>query len=112
MTSNSKLYHVSVDRRAEKDLKKVPEHIIDRFSKILDELEVDPINRRPGVDTKNIKGYPNTFRIRIGDYRVLYSVDGRNHIVRITTVVHRKKAYRIFEDLESYKAREESEKEG
>ena len=75
MTSDKGLYHVLVDKRAEKDLKKVPEHTIDRFAKILDELEVDPINKRPGVDIKNLRGYPNIFRVRIGDYRVLYSVD-------------------------------------
>lgn len=106
MTPDKDLYHVSVDKRAEKDLKRIPEHTIDRFSKILDELEIDPINRRPGVDIKNLKGYPNIFRIRIGNYRVLYSVDDKNHIVRVIAVVHRRKAYRILEDPESYKASE------
>lgn len=99
-----------MDKRAEKDLKRAPEHIIDKFAKIIDELEVDPINKRAGVDIKKLKGYPNNFRIRIGDYRVLYSVD-KNHIVRVTTVVHRKKAYRLFEDLESYTASENTERE-
>ena len=105
MTSDSGLYHVLVDKRVEKDLKRVPKHIIDRFSKILDELEIDPINRRSGMDIKKLKKYPYIFRIRIGDYRVLYSVDDKNHIVRVTVVVHRKKAYRIFEDIGQYDAR-------
>ena len=55
MTSDKGLYHVLVDKRAEKDLKNVPEYTIDRFSMILDELEVDPINRRPDVNTKRLK---------------------------------------------------------
>jgi len=110
LTSENGLYHVLVDRRAKKDLRRVPEYIIDRFSMILDELEVDPINKRPGVDIKNLREYPNIFRVRIGDYRVLYSVD-KNYIVRVIAVVHRKKAYRIFEDLEPYKASERTERE-
>ena len=101
MTSDKGLYHVLIDKRAEKDIKRVPGHIVDKFAKIIDELEVDPINKRPGVDIKNLRGYPNIFRARIGEYRVLYFVD-KNHIVRFVAVVHRKKAYRIFEDLESY----------
>ena len=111
MTSDNRLYHISIDKRIEKDLKRVPGHIADRFSKILDELEIDPINKRPGLDTKNVKGYSDTFRVRIGEYRVLYSVDGKNRSVRITAVVHRKKAYRIFEDTEPYKASENTERD-
>lgn len=109
MAFNKDLYHVLVDKRAEKDLKRVPEHIIDKFSKIIDELEIDPINKRPGVDIKNLRGYPNIFRVRIGEYRVLYFVD--KNIVRIIALVHRKKAYRLFEDHESYEASENTKRE-
>lgn len=105
MASDKGFYHVLVDKRSEKDIKRIPGHIIDKFTKIIDELEVDPINKRPGVDIKNLRGYPNIFRVRIGEYRVLYSVD-KNHIVRVIAVVHRRKAYRLFEDLESYEASE------
>jgi hypothetical protein len=38
-------------------------------------------------------------------------LEPKNHIVRVTAVVHQKKVYRIFEDPESYKASERSEKE-
>jgi mRNA interferase RelE/StbE len=99
-----------VDKRAEKDIKRVPAHIIEKFAKIIDELEVDPINKRPGVDIKNLRGYSNAFRVRIGEYRVLYSVD-KDHIVRIIAVVHRRKAYRLFEDHESYKASENTKRD-
>lgn len=111
MTSDNRLYHISIDKRIEKDLKRVPGHIIDRFSRILDELEVDPTNKRPELDTKNLKGYSNTFRVRIGEYRVVYPVDDKNHSVRVIAVVHRKKAYRMFEDTEPYKASENTERD-
>ena len=94
MTSDEILYHVLVDERVEKDLRGVPRHIIDKFVIILDELETNPIRKRPGVDIRRLKRYPDILRIRIGDYRVLYSVDHENHIVRVAMVTHRKKAYR------------------
>jgi mRNA interferase RelE/StbE len=108
--SSDGLYHVLVDKRAEKDLKKIPEYIADRFSRILDELEIDPINRRSGANIKKLKGHPNVFRVRIGDYRMLYFVDDKNYTVRVITVVHRKKAYKIFEDIEPYEAVENTKK--
>ncbi len=83
-----------MDERVEKGLRGIPRHIIDAFIRILDELETYPINKRPGVDIRKLKGHPDVFRVRIGDYRVLYSVDDENHIVRITMIVHQKKAYR------------------
>ncbi len=98
------LYRVLVDERVKKDLRGVPGYIIDKFIMILGELETDPTNKRPGVDTKKLRGYSDIFRIRIGNYRVFYSVDDENHSVRITAVVHRKKAYRVFESPESFYA--------
>ena len=88
------LYEVQVDERVTKDLKAVPEYIIDKFIEILDELEINPFKRRSGVDIKRLVGHPDIYRVRIGNYRVLYSVDKNNHIVKITMFVHRKKAYR------------------
>jgi len=87
-------YTVLIDARVEKDLKKVPDNIIEKFIGILDELEEDPIHRRPGVDIKRLKGHVDIFRIRLGKYRVLYDVDKTERIVKITTVIHRKRAYR------------------
>ncbi len=75
-------YEVLIDKRVERDLKNVPNHIVERFLHLLDEFEKDPFSQRPKFDTKFLKGLPgNTFRLRIGDYRVLYSVDN-NHTNR------------------------------
>ena len=87
-------FEVQVDSRVEKDLKKVPKHIVDKFIAILDELEIDPIRGRSAVDIKRLTGHPDLFRVRIGEYRVLYSVDIRNKVVRVTTVAPRKNAYK------------------
>jgi len=42
-----------------------------------------------------MEGYPdNSYRLRIGKYRILYAVDNDNKKVRITTVQHRGDAYK------------------
>jgi len=89
------LYEVLIDERVEKDLRKIPNHVVEKFLNLLDEFENNPIKPRPGFDAKPIKEFPgNIYRLRIGDYRVLYSVDNNDKIVRITTVVHRSGAYK------------------
>jgi mRNA interferase RelE/StbE len=88
-------YEVLIDQRVERDLENVPDHIVERFIQLLDEFEKDPLSRRPGFDAKHLKGLPrNLFRLRIGNYRVLYSLDKENKQVKITMIVHRKKAYK------------------
>ena len=87
-------FTVHIDRRVEKDLDGLPHHIVQRFLNILDEFEWDPITPRSGFDVKPLKGLPGTtYRLRIGRYRVLYEVDDHAHIVRITSILHRSRAY-------------------
>lgn len=89
------VYKVSIDRRVERDLEGVPNHIVEKFIQSLDEFERDPLRRRPKFDVKHLKGFPrNLYRLRIGDYRVLYSVDKEEKEVKITMIVHRSKAYK------------------
>jgi len=45
---NATLYEVLIDKRVEKDLKKVPHHIVEKFLNILDKFEKNPITR--GLD--------------------------------------------------------------
>lgn len=56
LTSGGKLCQVLVDERVEKDLRGILRHVIDKFVRILDELETDPIKKRHGVDIKKLKG--------------------------------------------------------
>jgi mRNA-degrading endonuclease RelE of RelBE toxin-antitoxin system len=72
-------YEVLIDQRVERDLENVPDHIVERFIQLLDEFEKDPLSRRPGFDAKHLN---------------LYSLDKENKQVKITMIVHRKKAYK------------------
>ncbi|MEI6084420.1 MAG: type II toxin-antitoxin system RelE/ParE family toxin [Verrucomicrobiota bacterium] len=53
-------------------------------------MAVNP--RPPGC--KKLKGYHDLWRVRLGDYRVIYSIDDRARAVDVNAVRHRSEAYR------------------
>ena len=76
--------------RAIKDLDDLPDFIGQRASAALKSLAT--IARPPGC--KRMKGVQDTYRIRIGDYRILYDVDDSENTILVLRVQHRKDAYR------------------
>ena len=46
----------------------------------------------PGI--KKLQGDPDHYRLRVGDYRVVYRVDGRRVVVVIVRIGHRREVYR------------------
>ena len=53
------------------------------------------INRLPDEgDRKSMKGYPGVYRLRVGDYRVIYTVENDKLIVRIIHVGNRGDVYK------------------
>jgi len=58
-------------------------------------LEQDPFQARPGLDIKPLAiAGGSVFRLRVGDYRVLYEVDVTSETVFVTAVFHRGRGYR------------------
>ncbi len=95
LSQNTTGYTLLIDKRVENDLENIPDHIVGRFLKFLDEFEKDPICPRPRFDVKPLKGLPgNLYRLSIGNYRVLYHVDDENKEVKITTIAQRSQAYK------------------
>jgi mRNA interferase RelE/StbE len=43
---------------------------------------------------RKLRGERNLWRLRVGDYRVIYTVDDRRHVVDVSAVRHRRDAYR------------------
>jgi mRNA interferase RelE/StbE len=67
--------------------------------RILDALESLISNPRPrGVE--KLSENPKFFRLRAGDYRIIYTVDDANEVVVAYLVRHRKDAYRDIENLD------------
>ena len=84
------MYEVLIERTAERELKSLPTNLFDRIVTRIKALAVTP---RPSGCHK-LAGSKNAWRIRIGDYRVVYEIDDARQRVRIFRVRHRREVYR------------------
>ncbi|MCP4644372.1 MAG: type II toxin-antitoxin system RelE/ParE family toxin [bacterium] len=82
-------YSVTITRSAEKELDKLPAEMFERVADAILELEEQP--RRPGC--KKLRG-TDDYRLRVGAYRVLYSIDDDARNVVVMGVGHRRDVYR------------------
>ncbi len=83
-------YKLEISRTAEKQLRQVPAEAQQRLVKAMLALGNDPFP--PG--SRGLAGHDDVYRIRVGMYRVLYSVVNAHLIVIILKVGHRKEIYR------------------
>ena len=84
------MYEIFLESRAERDLKKLSAEIFYRIVPILKALAENP--KPPGC--RKITGSKNDWRIRIGEYRVIYEIDENAKAVKILRIRHRREAYR------------------
>ncbi len=82
-------YDVRFVRSARKELEKLPAQVVQRIIPAIRGLELEP---RPH-GCRKLVGEEATYRIRVGQYRVVYEVNDENRRVRITRVRHRGEAY-------------------
>lgn len=83
-------YSVAISRTAEKQLRKLAAQDRRRIARAMVSLGVDP--HPPG--SRKLSGYDDVFRIRVGVFRIIYSINGRKLIVIILKIGHRKDVYR------------------
>jgi mRNA interferase RelE/StbE len=82
-------YLVILTRSVQKELDRLPEDVVRRSLDRLRRLEVNP---RP-ADGKKLKGR-DAWRVRVGDYRIIYEIQDRELTVIVITVGHRHEVYR------------------
>jgi mRNA interferase RelE/StbE len=83
-------YTVVVLRRAQKEHLAIPSPAYELIEQRLLALEGNA--RPPGC--KKLKGGEAAWRIRAGDYRILYEIDDARAVVTVATICHRKDVYR------------------
>jgi mRNA interferase RelE/StbE len=83
------MYQLVIERYAEKQLAKIPAPNFNRIVKAIHDLASNP---RPG-GYKKLTGRPG-YRIRVGNYRVIYQIEDRVLKVFIIDVGNRKDIYR------------------
>jgi mRNA interferase RelE/StbE len=82
-------YAVELKPPARKELESLPDSVLTRVVRKLESLANHP---RP-AGCKKLKGYKDQWRIRVGDWRVVYVVDDNARLVSVTRIAHRREVY-------------------
>jgi mRNA interferase RelE/StbE len=83
-------YRVELTRSAEKDLRR-----IDRFRVASLYGAIERLGDNPWPHgSKKLVGASRTYRIRVGDYRIVYEIEDEVLVVLVIRVAHRRDAYR------------------
>ena len=83
-------YAVIFSSSAAKELQKLPANVTKRIFPAIEKLGDNP---RPSGSTKLVNQKENLWRIRIGDYRVIYLIGDTIKVVEIRTIGHRRDVY-------------------
>jgi mRNA interferase RelE/StbE len=86
------MYEIVITKSAERELKKLPLKIYQEVRTLIFSLAE---NQRPyGVETMTNYGKGRHYRVRTGDYRVIYQVHDETITVEIVKVGHRREIYK------------------
>jgi len=85
-------WQVIIHRKAEKALKRLHVEILERMRVAIRSLAEDP---RP-IGYKKMSGYDNLYRIRVGDWRIIYAIEDDKLIVIVLDVAPRSGVYRNY----------------
>lgn len=83
-------YSVEVKPPARKEMESLPDNMLARVLRKLEALRDVP---RP-AGCKKLKGYKDLWRVRVGDWRVVYIIDDSARLVSVTRIAHRREVYR------------------
>jgi mRNA interferase RelE/StbE len=83
-------YAIQFKPAALRQLEKLPRSIRNRIANKIETLADDPFP----AGCKKLSGLPDTWRVRVGDYRVIYQLHHGTLLVLVLTVGHRREVYR------------------
>ena len=73
-----------------KDIRSLPRQEVARVTEAVTDLANAPLPH----GSQKLSGSERTYRIRVGDYRVIYEVFSDSHVVEVQQIRHRKDVYR------------------
>lgn len=79
-------YEILIDKRAVKFIDKQP---MEQKQRIYREIQ-----KLPQGDTKPLKGYADTFRLRVGSYRIIYTIKNGTYIIHVINAGNRGDIYK------------------
>jgi mRNA interferase RelE/StbE len=83
-------YEIEISRSAEKQLRRLSRRDQERIVRAILPLARDPVPK----GSRKLSGYEDVFRIRVGHYRILYSVSSGKLVIIILKIGHRRDVYR------------------
>jgi mRNA interferase RelE/StbE len=83
-------YNIDFKPSAEKDLRNLSRPIVSRIMDKIEKLATTPVP----FQAAKLSVTEHLYRIRVGDYRIIYEVDEKQHNVIIHYVRHRREVYR------------------
>ncbi len=83
-------YSINFKPSVEKDLRRLPWTVVSRVLARVEDLKVDPLPRQ----AIKVSGAERLYRLRMGDYRIVYEVDVEATTIIIHYVRHRREVYR------------------
>jgi mRNA interferase RelE/StbE len=83
-------YEIFIEKKAEKDLRRLPKNYQNKIIQKILHLKDNP---KP-IEARRITSSENYYRIRVGDYRIIYEINYKEKRINIFRVRHRKEAYR------------------
>ena len=84
-------FRIEWKKSTRKDLRKLPSVTVDKIIEAVEGLAENPFPH--GVE--KLSGSEHAYRIRLGDYRIVYEVVAESKLVEIQRVRHRKDVYRF-----------------
>ena len=83
------MYHIIIKKKAKKFIDKLPANERKRVVSAIEQLP-------NGEDIKKLKGHEDLLRLRVGDYRIIYSVDNGKLIVYVIDIDNRGDVYKRY----------------
>ena len=84
------MYTVILEPSAQRDMRRLTKTIHGRILRALYKLETDPRHQV----VKRLTGFEHQWRVRVGEYRVLYEIDDDKRLVHVYRIAHRSEVYR------------------
>lgn len=93
-------FKVVVSDIAQNALDGLQRGIKERIKEGMKVLSEEPWRKRPNADIKKIKNAPGNWRLRIGDYRTVYTIVHDIKEVRVKKLTHSNKKKKIYRQVE------------
>ena len=85
------VYNLCWKESVRKDLRRLPTSIITKIIKKAESLTSVPLP----VDSKKLRDTEHSYRVRVGDYRIIYQLNSPDKEILVCRVRHRKDAYKV-----------------